>query len=189
MGDFAMIRDFGKRIGVKVVGKKEDEAKRMVMEGILAKATEAKETKDLTWVKENKDLIDWYNAQTEVEPPKKEEKKEETAPLATTTGDNGKTSKKKEVSPLQNAKEKAKAAKEKVKEQKAAVKPKGKGGPRKKADGGPSNKFMVYTAWKKSKEKRTADELSTEFSAVTLGTIRGWLGAWKKGNNLPAGVA
>jgi hypothetical protein len=53
--------------------------------------------------------------------------------------------------------------------------------------GTPSNKEVVYKAWKKSKEKADPEKLVGEVNeAVKLTTVRGWLSAWKRGENLPA---
>lgn len=81
-------------------------------------------------------------------------------------------------------KEKVAKAKAKAKETKAAK----KAARKKKTAGAPSNKFLLYTSWKKSKEKKTAQQLLEEFPAIKLSTVRNWLGGWSKGKNLPAGV-
>lgn len=54
-------------------------------------------------------------------------------------------------------------------------------------DSGPSNKEIVYKAWKKSKEKADAEKLHEPVAAgVKLTTVRGWVSAWRRGTNLPA---
>jgi hypothetical protein len=56
-----------------------------------------------------------------------------------------------------------------------------------KEPGVPSNKEIVYKAWKESKQKLETAELSKKVKgAVKDNTIRGWLSAWKKKTNLPA---
>lgn len=53
--------------------------------------------------------------------------------------------------------------------------------------GTPSNKEVVYKAWTKSRKKASADELTELVSgAVQLSTVRNWLSAWNRGQNLPA---
>lgn len=52
---------------------------------------------------------------------------------------------------------------------------------------GPSNKELVYKAWKKSKEKAEPAELYKEVEGeVKELTVRSWISAWKRGQNLPA---
>lgn len=129
MGDFAIIRDYGKRVGVKVVGKKEEEAKRLVMEAILARVEEAKANKDIEWVKENKDMIDWYNAQEEVNATAGAggEASGETASDEKDKGGKKEPKKPAAKAPtaLDKAREKAAAAKAKAAEGKSAKKAKG----------------------------------------------------------------
>lgn len=66
--DMATIRDYGKRVKVKVVGKEAGEAKEAVMKAILAAANKAKVEKDVAWVRDNKDMIDWYNEELVTSP-------------------------------------------------------------------------------------------------------------------------
>jgi hypothetical protein len=55
--------------------------------------------------------------------------------------------------------------------------------------GEPSNKEVVYRAWHANKD-RSSEQAPTYFKlvkeAVKLTTIRGWISAWLKGQNLPA---
>ncbi len=57
----------------------------------------------------------------------------------------------------------------------------------KKESGGPSNKETVYKKWIASnKDLKPEDAVTLVKSAVQLTTIRGWLGEWGRGKNLPA---
>lgn len=69
-------------------------------------------------------------------------------------------------------------------EQAEAEAPKKRG---KKEPGELSNKGLVYTSWKASKEKKEPADLFKEIGeGVKEATIRGWISAWKRGQNLPA---
>jgi colicin import membrane protein len=116
MEDMSLMRDYGKRVGVKITGKKAADAKAAVMLGILDKANAAKSTKDVEWVKANKDLIDWYNANCEPGPAAEAEAeaKTETPAEKKTAGKKGNGKK----DALTEAKAKAEAAKAKAAEEK-----------------------------------------------------------------------
>jgi len=54
---------------------------------------------------------------------------------------------------------------------------------------GPSNKEQVYKAWLKNKDKsaKNAEEYANAVNqAVKVSTIRGWISAWGRGDNLPS---
>ena len=57
----------------------------------------------------------------------------------------------------------------------------------KKKDHTTSNKYIVYSTWKDG-ETDVDKLLAAVADRVKKTTIRGWIGEWKKGNNLPAGV-
>jgi hypothetical protein len=118
MEDMALLRDFGKRVGVKVVGKKADDAKVAVMKGILEAANKAKETKDAEWVRVNEDLVEWYNKNCEAPEPVGAASSGAKANSTAKKGD-GKGGKK---DALAEAKAKAEAAKAKAAEEKSKKK-------------------------------------------------------------------
>ena len=46
--------------------------------------------------------------------------------------------------------------------------------------------YTVRDAWKEDPEKKAEELLDIVGGAVKLGTVRGWIGQWKRGKNLPA---
>lgn len=60
-------------------------------------------------------------------------------------------------------------------------------GSRRNQDGGPSNKEMVYGVWISNPDLTVEEALAiVRKGQVKDLTIRGWLSAWKRGQNLPA---
>ena len=54
---------------------------------------------------------------------------------------------------------------------------------------GPSNKLLVFQAWKHGKGETDPEKLiKVVKGAVAIGTVRGWINAWGRGTNLPGGV-
>lgn len=168
MEDMSLMRDYGKRVGVKITGKKAADAKAAVMAGILEKANAAKSTKDVEWVKANKDLIDWYNANCEPGPEAKAEAKTE-APAekktATKKGGNGKKD------ALTEAKAKAEAAKAKAAEEKAGkAATKGAGTPR---EGSLNFKIRAWLT-EKLAEEAIVKKVVKELLAIKPGVDEAW---------------
>lgn len=98
-------------------------------------------------------------------------------------GKNGKPAKGKKASKEDDEEDEAPA--KKGGKMKGAKAPKAK----KEKEGGPSNKEQVYRLWEKSKDKSPAK--SEEYhkkvgESVKLATIKSWISAWNRGDNLPA---
>lgn len=52
---------------------------------------------------------------------------------------------------------------------------------------GPSNKEVVYKAWKKAGDKADAEKLAGLVAdAIKLTTVKSWISSWGRGQNLPA---
>ena len=174
MEDMSLMRDYGKRVAVKITGKKAADAKAAVMAGILEKANAAKSTKDVEWVKANKDLIDWYNANCEPGPETKAEAKAE-AEAKTETPAEKKTATKKggngKKDALTEAKAKAEAAKAKAAEEKAGkAATKGAGTPR---EGSLNFKIRAWLT-EKLAEEAIVKKVVKELLAIKPGVDEAW---------------
>lgn len=71
----------------------------------------------------------------------------------------------------------------------AAKKPVVKKAAASKEPKGPSNKLLVFQAWKHGKGETDVAKLVKHVKGgVTEGTVRGWISGWGKGKNLPGGI-
>lgn len=61
--------------------------------------------------------------------------------------------------------------------------------PKAPGDAQPSNKGQVFQAWKASPDETPESLHKLVDGRVQLGTIRSWIGQWKRGNNLPVGAS
>lgn len=147
MSDMVLLRDYGKRVGVKIQGKTAEAAREAVMKGIFEAASKAKAENNTAWIDANKDLVDWFNAEYDREQAEKDGQEAEAAPKAEDkpkkNGKGGGVKKTVEApkapaptkggkagAALAEAKAKAEAAKAKAKEEKAVKKGNGGGGHR-----------------------------------------------------------
>jgi hypothetical protein len=169
MEDMSLMRDYGKRVGVKITGKKAADAKAAVMLGILDAANKAKAEKDKAWVEANKDLIDWYNANCEAPSAGGTDVPETKAPAekkgAAKKGGNGKKD------ALAEAKAKAEAAKAKAAEEKAGkAATKGAGTPR---EGSLNFKIRAWLT-EKLAEEAIVKKVVKELLAIKPGVDEAW---------------
>ncbi len=126
------------------------------------------------------------DSDVEVEAPTHEKKSKEKSMVAVL--EKKKSKKKVPVEVEVQEAEKTKKVKKKADEGKEPEKTKKVKKVKEKKDAGPSNKGIAYKAWMRSKDKSTkiAETVQELVPEVKVSTVKSWIGAWNRGQNLPA---